>query len=115
MNNRLKEQIARFKESGSYNLTNPMKIEIAALIKSQTGKVINVNSTAQIREALNMLATDVKNVVIEAIEEKIQDVIEKLEDMTLKELKEIAKERGIKGSFKKSELIDLLNNANQLD
>lgn len=115
MNNKLKEQITRFKKSGSCNLTNPMKIEIAAIIKTKTGRVININSTAQIREAIRILADEMKETIKEKIKEKIHNVIEKIEDMTLKELKEIAKKRGIKGSFKKADLIDILNNGEQID
>ena len=112
---KLHDEIKRFKKTGSANLSHMMKIELAATIKTKTGKTININSAAQIREALTILADEFKDTIKEKIHEVVDRVINRLEDMTIKELKQIAKKRGIKGNHKKADLIEILNNGDQPD
>lgn len=110
----LNAQAERYGRTYSFNLSVPLKHELALWYKSVCNKVLNIKCGTCIRNAMRDLIASMKNDQKPSIRKKIipfTGVVNKaLEDLSYKELKAMAKDKGIKGQYKKIELIELLKN-----
>ena len=113
ISNDLQQQAERYNRTRSFNLSNILKVELAAWYKDTQGKILNIGCGTCIRNAMRDL--------VSARNQSIQPAIKKipfkgitqapLDEMSFKELKALASSKGIKGNYKKAELIELLSNA----
>jgi len=113
ISNDLQQQAERYNRTRSFNLSNILKVELAAWYKDTQGKILNIGCGTCIRNAMRDL--------VAARNQSIQPAIKKipfkgitqapLDEMSFKELKALASSKGIKGNYKKAELIELLSNA----
>ena len=110
----LREQAERFYKTRSFNLSHRLKQELADWLKATLDKKLNIKCGTCIRNAMNDL---ISYLYVEqpAIKAKPQITFigvkqKRLDEMSYRELKDIAKAKGIIGNFKREKLIEELTN-----
>lgn len=112
----LSQQAERYERTRSFNLSNILKVELAAWYKDTQGKTLNIGCGTCIRNAIRDLVAErnqstqpaIRRVPFKGI---VQPKPKTIEEMSYKELRAMAKEKGIKGTLKREEYIALLINA----
>jgi hypothetical protein len=113
ISNELQSQVDRYGRTGSFNLPKMLKVELAAWCQKVQNKVLNQNCGTCVRNAMrDLYATQM--IAEPKIKIKRTSFIGVLQtpisEMSYKELKALATDKGIKGNFKKAELIEMLTN-----
>ena len=116
ISNELRAQAERYSRSGSFNLNNILKNELGNWSKEHKNKPVNIQCGTCLRNSMRDLVAALANDTKPAIKKIpfqgiVQEAPKTIDEMTYKELKAMAKERGIKGTHKRTELIELLTNA----
>lgn len=110
----LKAQLDRFSRTRSFNINHKLKQELADWYQTTLKKTLNIKCGTCIRNAMNdLLGHSIGS--DPAIKAKPQITFigvkqKQLDDMTYRELKDLAKARGIIGNFKREKLIEELTN-----
>lgn len=110
----LRQQADRFYKTRSFNLSHRLKQELADWLKATLDKKLNIKCGTCIRNAMNDLISYLYSEA-PAIKAKPQITFigvkqKQLDDMSYRELKDLAKARGIVGNFKREKLIEELTN-----
>ena len=112
----LRIQMERYGRTSSFNLNNITKNELAIWYRDVQGKVLNISCGTCIRNAMRDLVANMQNKPAQPSIRKVvpfKGITESkpLTEMSYKELRALAKERGIKGTLKRDEYIEQLGNA----
>lgn len=112
----LSQQAERYERTRSFNLSNILKVELAAWYKDTQGKILNIGCGTCTRNAMRDLVAARNQSIQPAIRRVpfkgiVQPKPKAIEEMSYKELRAMAKEKGIKGTLKREEYIALLSNA----
>lgn len=110
----LTAQAERFGKTRSFNMSHRLKQELAEWYYKRFNKSLNIKCGTCIRNAMNDLLSDMLGDE-PAIKAKPQITFigvkqKRLDEMTYRELKDIAKAKGIIGNFKREKLIEELTN-----
>lgn len=110
----LRAQAERYYRTQSFNLSNQDKQELATWYKSKFDKKLNIKCGTCIRNAMRDLVADIytqepaiklkPNITFIGVKQRT------LEEMSYRELKDMAKAQGIIGNLKREKLIEELTN-----
>lgn len=112
----LKQQVERYERTRSFNLNNVLKFELAAWYRDTQAKTLNISCGTCIRNAMRDIVAWSKQASKEPSIRRIpfkgivQDKPKTITEMSYKELRAMAKDKGIKGTLKREEYIALLIN-----
>lgn len=113
ISNELQAQVDRYGRTGSFNLSNMLKSELAAWCLKAQNKVLNQGCGTCVRNAIrDLYATRlISEPIIKVKRTSFIGIAQTpISEMSYKELKALATDKGIKGNYKKAELIELLTN-----
>jgi hypothetical protein len=110
----LRAQAERFHRTQSFNLSNQEKQDLATWYRSKFSKSLNIKCGTCIRNGMRDLVADM-NISEPAIKLKPNITFigvkqRTLEEMSYRELKDMAKAQGIIGNLKREKLIEELTN-----
>lgn len=113
----LNEQLDRFRKTRSFRLDAPLKQDLKAVIQIIKGYTLNTECGTCCRNAMRDLdhyMNEQQDAPVLQMKSTVNFVGVKqwpLEEMSFKDIKAISKEHGIKGNYKKDELIRLIREA----
>ena len=113
----LQQQVERYGRTSSFNLNNVTKNELAAWYKDTQNKTLNISCGTCLRNAMRDIVAWFKRTSKEPAIRRVpfkgivQDKPKTISEMSYKELRAMAKDKGIKGTLKREEYIALLTNA----